>query len=332
MKKILLIHTGGTFGMLPLKPSATLAPADIQKHILTYLPEIQQIADIDFEVAFNIDSANIQIEHWQKLAKLIYSNYHRYDGFVIIHGTDAMVYTAAALSFALRGLSKPIILTGSQRPLAQIRSDARSNLINSLELATYSIPEVSIFFGTRLYRGNRAIKVSTVHYEAFTSPNYPVLAEVGLDITLSDYIREPGKKLQYREHFDSRVFCFQYFPGLSPHYLDCLLNSPLQIVVITALGAGNLAVQKNSLIPWIEQMNRENKIVAINSQSPFGRVDLTLYQSGLLLKKAGALSSGDMTIPATIVKLMFLLGKYPHSMEKIKQHFEKPLAGELTVE
>ncbi len=215
MKKIMLIHTGGTFGMVPMKPSNTLAPSLIQDQILTHVPEIQKIADIDFDVVFNLDSSNIQIHHWQKLAQYIYERYSDYDGFVIIHGTDAMIYTASALSYMLRGIGKPVVLTGSQRPLAQIRSDARSNLINSMELATYPIPEVSIFFDTHLFRGNRTIKISSTQYDAFASPNYPSLAEVGLDIKLSKSVLMHPAALEFHRQLDPRVFCFRFFSGSS---------------------------------------------------------------------------------------------------------------------
>ena len=296
--------------MVPMEPDKTLAPLHIQNHILTHLPEIKEIADIEFEVAFNMDSANIQIEHWQKLAQIIYKNYEQYDGFVIIHGTDAMIFTACALSFMLKGLSKPVILTGSQRPLSQIRSDARSNLINSLELATHRIPEVAIFFGVNLFRGNRTIKISSTHYDAFESPNYQELGEVGLDIELFDqYFLEASEELLFSTSFDHNVFDLRYFPGLQTKFLDQLLDSPFKAVIVEALGAGNLAVQQNSLIPWIEKMSAVGKLVVIGSQSPYGRVNLNLYECGKMIQDAGAISAGDMTNAATIVKLMFLLGQ-----------------------
>lgn len=330
MKKLLLIHTGGTFGMVPAAPLKTLVPANIQNRVLTYLPEIKQIADIDFEVAFNIDSADIQLRHWQKLARTIYDNYSAYDGFVIIHGTDAMVYTASALSFMLRGLSKPVILTGSQRPLAQIRSDARNNLINSLELATHPIAEVAIFFGTHLYRGNRTVKISSTHYEAFASPNFPPLAEVGLDISLSGNMLTSQTAFSLSESFNDQVFCFRYHPGLSAEYLEYIADSEIRAVVVQALGVGNVAVQENSLIPWIEKMNGKNKIVVFTSQSSYGRVDLDLYESGKMIQKAGGISAGDMTVAATIVKLMYLLGHHPYEMSVVKEKMSKSLAGEIT--
>jgi L-asparaginase len=331
MKKILLIHTGGTFGMIPIQPSKSLAPGDIRSIIFQYLPEIQEIAHIEFYVAFNIDSANIQIKHWLELSTIICSNYDKYDGFVIIHGTDSMVYTACALSFILKGLAKPVILTGSQRPLALIRSDARNNLINSLELATFNIPEVSIFFGTNLYRGNRTIKMSSTKYEAFTSPNYPVLAEVGLDVSISGNVLPPGEKFLCEGNFNQHVLCLRFHPALDPGNIDYLIDSDVRAVVLEALGVGNLAVKDNSLIPWIKKMNNVGKIVAINSQSSFGRVNLNLYDSGKKVHDAGGISCEDMTTTASIVKLMYLLGRFQNQLEEVKHTFTKSLAGEITV-
>ncbi len=330
MKKILLIHTGGTFGMMPVEPSRALAPADIRHLILTHLPEIERIARVDFEVPFNLDSANIQISHWQHLGLLIKTHYDEYDGFVIIHGTDTMVYTASALSFMLQGLGKPVILTGSQRPLAEIRSDARSNLIDSIELATRPIPEVAIYFGTNLLRGNRAIKISSSSYQAFATPNFAPLAKVGLDITLSEHVRPPGKSFNFSDQMDSAVYCFRFFPGLTPGSLLPLQNPLIKGVVVEALGVGNVAILENSLIPWIREMTKSGRIIVISSQSPFGAVNLHLYQSGEKVMKAGGLSAGDMTIPTAIVKLMFLLGHYPGEPDQIKKNFITSLAGELT--
>jgi L-asparaginase len=330
MKNIQLIYTGGTFGMLPVEPSKTLKPSTIQNNLLNYLPDIKKIANIDLKIAFNLDSSNIQLYHWQELAQIIVNNYYQFDGFVIIHGTDAMVYTASALSFILQNLSKPIILTGSQRSLAEIRSDARSNLINSLELATYKIPEVCICFGNYLFRGNRAIKISNTHYNAFASPNYPALAEVGLDITISNQILVTEKKFQYKTDLSDSVFCFRFHPGLSPLNLKQLLKSSIKSVVIEALGSGNLACQENSLIPWIKEMNNVGKIIAVNSQSDYGKINLTSYESGVMAADAGALSCGDMTTTATIVKLMYLMGNYTDEILKIKDMFTNSLAGEIT--
>ena len=188
MKKILILHTGGTFGMMPMEPDQILAPGNLQHELLKRVPEIAQIAEIRVIIPFNEDSSNLAIKEWDILAKTIDANMNEYDGFVIIHGTDTMVYTAAALSFSLINLKKPVILTGAQRPLSKLRSDARLNLIDAIEVATYKIGEVLIVFGQHILRGNRCRKTSITSYDAFYSPNYPLIGKIGLNV-------EPNKSL-----------------------------------------------------------------------------------------------------------------------------------------
>ena len=331
MKKILILHTGGTFGMVKIKPSEILAPNQMQERITAHVPELERVAKIDFQALFNLDSANVQPRHWQELATTIHENMDHYDGFVVIHGTDALAYSAAALSFMLQNLPRPVILTGSQRPLAEIRTDARSNLINAVELATYPIPEVCIFFGTRLFRGNRAVKTSTIDYGAFESPNYPPLAEVGLDVRLAnDLLLTPGDALQLRTAISDRVVMLSFFPGLPPDNLRCLFETPVQAIVIRGLGLGNLAVQEKSFVPLIEELTNAGKLVVITSQSYHGRVDLSRYENTQLIEAAGALDAGDMTTEATIVKLMHLLGQYPEDIPEVRRQFPLPIAGEIT--
>jgi L-asparaginase len=330
MKTILIIHTGGTFGMLPMKPSSTLAPGRVQEEITRYAPELLQIANIDFHAAFNLDSADMQPFHWQRLATHIYQNIDKYDGFVIIHGTDSMSYTAAALSFMLQNLPKPVILTGSQRPIAEIRTDARMNLINAVELATHLIPEVGIFFGTGLFRGNRAVKVSSTDYGAFISPNFPSLAEVGLEINIFDHHLRPGGTLQLKTAISDEVLVIPYFPGQQPEYLQWLPESPVKALVIEALGLGNVAIKDHGLVSLIEKLGAAEKLVVITSQSRRGRVDLSRYENGRHLQQAGAVGAYDMTFEATIVKLMHLLGNYPGNIAKVREQLCTPLAGEIT--
>jgi L-asparaginase len=329
MKKILIIHTGGTFGMVPQKPSQTLAPNQVQESILKYVPEIGQIADIDFVALFNLDSANITPTHWQGLAQKIAAELDHYDGFVVIHGTDSMTYTAAALSFMLRHLPKPVILTGSQRPLAEIRSDARMNLINAVELATYPIPEVCIFFGTELLRGNRAIKLSGIDYGAFQSPNYPPLADVGLDITIHEHVLRPTAPFELKTAVSDEVLALPFFPGLHPEYLRWVIDSPIKALVIQALGLGNVATRDKSLVPLVQALTAAGKIVVITSQSRHGYVDLQRYENGKQIAEAGAIGAQDMTNETTIVKLMHLLGLYPNDPEHVKKILQTPIAGEI---
>lgn len=332
MKRILIIHTGGTFGMVPKKQRPTLAPHEVQQNIVTYVPELARIADISFQMIFNMDSANLQPRHWQELAKLIYSNLPNYDGFVIIHGTDSMAYTAAALSFMLKNLPKPVVLTGSQRPLAEIRSDARSNLIGAVELATYSLPEVSIFFGTQLLRGNRAIKVSSTDYGAFVSPNFPPLAKVGVEVVLDEPPLSRTGQPDLQADICEDVVALRFFPGLNPTNLKILLNTDVRALVIEGLGMGNIAVEEQSFVPLVQSLSNSGKIVVVTSQSDYGWIDLTRYQNGILIAEAGAIGAGDMTATATIVKLMHLLGRYPGQPDRIRQELTIPLAGEISLQ
>lgn len=331
MKRILLIHTGGTFGMA-LK-NGTLAPSAFIQKILEFVPELKQIAEIESHIVTNIDSSNIGIEHWIKIADVISDNYEQFDGFVITHGTDTMTYTASALSFMLDGLSKPVILTGSQRPLSEIRTDARNNLINAVELATYSIPEVCIFFNNKLFRGNRTKKINIWGFDAFDSPNYPPLAEVGVGIEIykGNFLKRENKNLVISKNFSDKVFCVKVFPSLKLDYLLSLLETDIKGFVIEAFGSGNLPnIEERSLIPFVREAVKMGKIVAISTQAVYGKVDLTLYQCGKDALDAGALSCKDMTTETAIVKLMFLFGKCGDDVEAVVNEFYRSIAGEIS--
>lgn len=330
MKRILVLHTGGTLGMVPLEAHKHLKPDALAGEVFRFIPEARQLAELDIRLVYNIDSSNVQIEHWQLLAKVIEEEIDHYDGFVIIHGTDTMVYTASALSFALMNLPKPVILTGAQRPIAEIRTDAKSNLVNSVEMATYDIPEVGLFFNNQLFRGNRAKKVSIDHFDAFASPNYPHLADVGLNIDIhQEYIRRPNGLFRIQTEFSDRVLAIHLYPGMTPEHLNPLLDSDIEAFLIEAYGAGNVPIQEKSLIPFIEKATEKGKLVAITSQSFEGSVDLELYECGTLAAQAGAISCGDMTTEAAAVKLMFLLGQFKNP-EKVRHYLPIPLAGELS--
>jgi len=330
MKRILLIHTGGTLGMLPGKPKKMLKEEDFAKMITKYVPELGEIAEVDFEMIFNMDSSNIQIENWQQISGEISNKMNDYDGFVVTHGTDAMVYTASALSFMMQNLPKPVILTGSQRPLTEIRTDARNNIINAVDFATCNIPEVCIFFGTHLYRGNRTIKISNIQFNAFRSPNFPSLAEVGSEVTLHENFLHPHKSFEYKPEMSDQVVVVRFFPGLNPNYMELLIESPAKAIILQALGYGNVAVQKKSLIDFVSKSVAGGKLVVITSQSLQAKVDLVQYENGYLIKEAGAMGAGDMTVEATTVKLMHLLGCYSDDLGMVKKFLLQPLAGEVS--
>ncbi len=316
--------------MVPLSPSSVLAPEKIASHVLQYVPELPQIAEVEFQFIFNLDSAEIHIPHWIQLGRTIVANIEAFDGFVIIHGTDSMVYSAAALSYMLRHLPKPVVLTGSQRPLAMIRTDARLNLINAVELATHPIPEVSICFDNKLLRGNRTIKYSSIDYDAFRSPNFPPLATVGIDIHLDYPFEPPQFSFQFLPHFSDDILAIRFFPGLHPRFLDGIQQHPPRVLFLEALGLGNVAIQDGGFVQWVEQLVTQGVIVIIGSQSPHGFIDLTRYQNGIALQNAGAIGCNDMTNEAAIVKAMHLLGLGINQLQDFQQAFHTPIAGEIS--
>ncbi|MDB5098324.1 MAG: L-asparaginase [Cyanobacteria bacterium RYN_339] len=331
MKRLLLLHTGGTLGM-DATTGGALRPGGALEGVFRYIPEALELADIETRVLFNEDSANMQIAHWRAVAEAITGALDAYDGFVVIHGTDTMAYTAAALSFALENLPKPVILTGAQRPIGAIRTDAKTNLVNALSLATHDVPEVGIFFNHRLFRGNRAKKVSIDDFDAFSSPNYPPLAEVGLHLVLHDErVRRPAGLFHPNPTFSDKVLVLRLFPGMRPEHLAPLLDGEALGFVIEAYGAGNVPVVERSLLPFIAEATKRGKLVALCSQALAGNVDLTLYESGQRAMEAGALACADMTVEAAVVKLMYLLGRFNEDTRQVTRNFSVPLAGELTV-
>lgn len=293
------------------------------------MPELSKIAEISIQNVFFDDSSDINRHHWKKLSEQIDINFDAFDGFVILHGTDTMAYTASALSFALQNITKPVILTGSQVPMSNIRSDARRNLINSIELATLEIPEVAICFNDHLYRGNRSTKMSIGDFDAFASPNYPPLAEVGIDIKLSDRllkIHTTERKLF--PDFDDSVQVIKVYPNLNPHLLDNIELSSTKAIILEAFGSGNVPSKgRYNLLPFVEKCIGSNCQVLITSQAAYDSVDLTHYASGKALKKLGALSAGEMTMEATLTKTMNLLARNLSDSEFIDT-FQRPVAGE----
>ena len=331
MKNILIIHTGGTFGMNPMKPDKTLQPGELENIFEKYLPKLNSISNFDVMIPFNLDSSDIGPEEWKQTYDIVYQNKDKYDGFVIIHGTDTLVYNATALSFLLTDVDKPVIFTGSQRPLSQIRSDASSNLINSVEIATYNIGEVGICFGSNLFRANRTKKVSIESYHGFESPNCLPLATIGLNINLNNNIIFQDKiNINLKPVFDSRIVNIRVYPGLNPEYYKNLINENVKAVIIEAFGAGNFPSQNTAWINFIEKCIKSEKLVLIGSQSPHGKVDLELYKSAKAALNLGAISMQDMTFEAALVKLMILFGNYS-DLNLIKRYFNTSIAGELSL-
>lgn len=314
--------------MTTADPDELLEPGSLQSEILSHIPELRRIAQIDIEIPFNLDSSNLGTGEWDTLSKLLYERMDSYDGFVIIHGTDTMVYTAAALSFSLLNLRKPVIITGAQRPLSKLRSDARSNLIDSIELATYDIPEVLIVFGQHILRGNRAKKISITRYDAFDTPNFPHLGEIGLSITLNQsmILKSQGASLLL-PGFLPHVAVFGVYPSFDPQNFISLINSEIKSFILLGFGAGNLPGKDPDWIPFIRQTVDAGKTVFIGSHSAHGSTNLKLYKCGRLALEAGADMLGSMTHEAAYVKLQKILA-LTVKREKVREKFRQNWAGE----
>ena len=334
LKRILIVHTGGTFGML--EKSGLWEPSS-QNDLAAAVPELSQLATVHTVVPFVQDSAELTVDHINQLASVIAGSRDRYDGFIVIHGTDTMAYSASALSFMLLGLGKPVVFTGSQRPFMQIRTDARSNLINSVEIAMSGLTEIAIFFGNKLLRGNRTTKVSTWKFEAFDSPNFPMLGEAGMNITFNLYdVKNPAlEALSFQPfcHLSPLVSVVHLYPGLHREFLDCLLADASKAIVLVAYGAGNMSIENGSgLLPFITSAIHQGKLVAVTTQCQHGRVALHVYESARKIRDLGVLSCMDMTLETAIMKLDYLLSKYPDEPETVRRLFETNIAGELTDE
>ncbi len=303
----------------PLKPEA------LASTVHAFIPELRKIAEIDFEVLFNLDSSDLQPEQIVRLASYLHEKWKEYDGFVVIHGTDTMVYSASALAFLLRGMEKPVVLTGSQRPLAEIRSDAKPNLIAACVVASLEdpIPEVGIFFGTELLRGCRAVKLHTRHFGAFASPNLPPLAALGVDVERGANVRAKGAGIAAPTPLEHRLLCVRLFPGIDPEVTAKALDGA-KGVVIEAFGLGNVPVHGRSFVPFLEAARARGVPVVLTTQCVNGSTDPSIYEGGRAALAAGAIAAGDMTTEAALMKLAVALGRG----DDVARAFAEDWAGE----
>lgn len=334
-KRILVIYTGGTIGML--KTPSGYAPQKEAFHILLeQMPELHaadmplwDIVDMDPL----LDSSNITVHEWNAIGICISGHYSAYDGFVVLHGTDTMAYTASALSFMLRGNTKPVILTGSQIPLCEIRNDARDNIITALLIAASDrIHEVCLYFGGKLLRGNRAIKYSADDLIAFESPNYPPLAEVGISIRYNTAaILSPRKgRFSFQPLRNVPIGVIKVFPGIQFELFDSIMTERLRGIVIETFGAGNIPAHADSLLPIIKKASDNGTVIIVCSQCPHGTVSLGAYETSSALKDAGAVSGYDITTEAAVAKLYYLFSR-GLGREEIMIRMEKSMRGEITI-
>ena len=337
-KNILLIATGGTIASK--KSDNGLKPQISPEELMQYIPQVKDICDFHAVQLLNLDSSNMEPEHWKMMVHTIHENYEKYDGFVIAHGTDTMAYTASALSFMLEGLDKPVILTGSQLPIGVLRTDGKENLMTSIEIASAQdadgkplVPEVCIFFENHLMRGNRTTKMNAENFNAFRSFNYPVLAEAGIHIKYNhSLIHHTREKQELKPHYllDTNIAVLKLFPGIHENVVAATLSiDGLRAVVLETYGSGN-APRKQWFLRLLREASARGIVIVNVTQCSAGTVEMERYETGYHLLQSGIVSGYDSTTESAVTKLMFLLG-HGYTPEEIRERMSRPIAGEITL-
>jgi L-asparaginase len=338
---ILLIYTGGTIGSFEDPDTRSLRPLDFEQ-LNAFIPELKKIEATIEVIAFSKpkDSSDIQPEDWVVLVEIIENNYQKFDGFVVLHGTDTMAYTASALSFMIENLQKPVIFTGSQLPIGKIRTDGKENLITAIEIASAKrsdgravVPEVCIYFEFKLYRANRTFKYSSHHFNAYQSPNYPYLAEAGVNIVYNEsaIMQIPKEETRFYKTMDPAFAIFPLFPGFTRQVAENVIQQTgIKALILHTYGSGN-----GPIIPWFFELLREaqeKNIILLNiTQCEQGAVEMGRYETSRTFRDLGICSGSDLTMEAAVTKLMFLLGRYPDQPEQVKSEIQRSLRGEMSL-
>jgi len=336
---ILVIYTGGTIGMVKNPQTNALSPIDFDQ-LYKLLPVLENYNYKIEHISFNplVDSSDMKPDFWIRLATIIGENYEKYDGFVVLHGSDTMAYSASVLSFLLENLNKPVVFTGSQLPLGVIRTDGRENFINAIEIAaayiedTPLVPEVTVFFENKLFRGNRVSKFNAENFQAFISGNFFPLAEAGVEIKYNTHlIMKPNfKKLKVHTKLDNNVAILKLFPGISQNVIDSILDTKdLKAVILETFGSGNAPTDKG-FINSLKKANDNGVLIFNVTQCKGGHVEMGKYATSASLPEIGVVSGHDITTEAAMAKLMFLLGQELPT-EKIKELLQKPMRGEMSL-